>query len=130
MLVIDASVAIPASGSPEGFDVFGDEELFAPPLMWSEARSTIHEALGRGDVSRTYAERTVATLESGPIRARSHRRLGQVAWKLSDELGWAKTYDAEYLALAVHLDCRFVTLDGRLRMGADRLGFVIEPGEI
>ena len=130
MLVVDASVAIPASGSPDGFDVFGDEELFAPPLMWSEARSTIHEALWRGDVSRTYALRTVERLESGPIRARSHRRLGQVAWKLSDELGWAKTYDAEYLALAVHLDCRFVTLDGRLRRGADRLGFVIDPREL
>jgi predicted nucleic acid-binding protein len=130
MLVLDASVAIPASGSPDGFDVFGDDELFAPPLMWSEARSTIHEALWRGEVSRTYALRTVARLESGPIRARSHRKLGQVAWKLSDELGWAKTYDAEYLALAVHLDCRFVTLDARLRRGADRLGFVIDPREI
>jgi predicted nucleic acid-binding protein len=130
MLVLDASVAIPASGSPDGFDVFGDEELFAPPLMWSEARSTIHEALWRGEVSRTYALRTVERLEGGSIRVRSHRKLGQVAWKLSDELGWAKTYDAEYLALAVHLDCRFVTLDARLRRGADRLGFVIDPGEI
>lgn len=74
--------------------------------------------------------RTVATLDSGLIRARSHRRLGQVAWELSDELGWAKTYDVEYLALAVHLDCRFVTLDARLRRGADRLGFVIDPSEI
>jgi predicted nucleic acid-binding protein len=130
MLVLDASVSIPACGSPDGFDVFGDEELFAPPLMWSEARSAIHEALWRGDVSRTYALRTVARLESSPIRARSYRRLGRTAWELSDELGWAKTYDAEYLALAVHLDCRFVTLDGRLRRGADRLGLVIDPSEI
>lgn len=130
MLVVDASVAIPACGAPAGFDLFGDEELSAPPLMWSEARSTIHEALWRGEVSRTYALRTVATLESCPIRARSHGKLGQVAWTLSDELGWAKTYDAEYLALALHLDCRFVTLDGRLRRGAERLGFVIDPSEI
>lgn len=130
MLVVDASVAIPASASPNGFDLFAGEELFAPPLMWSEARSAIHEALWRGDVSRTYALRTVTELESGPIRARSPRSLGKVAWELSDELGWAKTYDAEYLALALHLDCRFVTLDGRLRRGADRLGFVIGPREI
>lgn len=130
MLVLDASVVIPACGSPDGFDVFGDHDLFAPPLMWSEARSTIHEALRRAEVSRTYAQRTVARLENSPIRARSHRRLGPMAWELSDELGWAKTYDAEYLALALHLDCRFVTLDGRLRRGADRLGFVIEPSEI
>ena len=130
MLVLDASVAIPACGSPDGFDLFGDEELFAPPLMWSEARSAIHEALWRGEVSRTNALRTVAMLETGQIRVRSHRRLGKRAWELSDELGWAKTYDAEYLALAIHLDCRFMTLDARLRRGTDRLGFVIGPGEI
>jgi predicted nucleic acid-binding protein len=130
MLVLDASVAIPACGSPDGFDVFGDEDLFAPPLMWSEARSTIHEALWRREVSRTFASRTVNRLENSPLRARSPRRLGQTAWELADELGWAKTYDVEYLALAVHLDCRFVTLDGRLRRGADRLGFVIEPIEL
>jgi predicted nucleic acid-binding protein len=130
VLVVDASVAIPASGSPDGFAVFRDHELFAPPLMWSEARSTIHEALWRGNVSRTYALRTAQALESAPIRPRAFRRLGRQAWELSDELGWAKTYDAEYLALAVHLDCRFVTLDGRLRRGADRLGFVIDPSEI
>jgi predicted nucleic acid-binding protein len=130
MLVVDASVAIPACGSPDGFDFFGDNELLAPPLMWSEARSTIHEALWRGDVSRTYALRTAARLESSPIRARSPRRLGYMAWELSDELGWAKTYDAEYLALAMHLGCRFVTLDGRLRRGADRLGFMVDPSEI
>ena len=130
MLVLDASVAIPACGSPDGFVVFGAEELFAPPLMWSEARSSIHEALWRRDVTRTYALRTVELLESGPIRARSFRKLGEVAWRLSEELGWAKTYDAEYLALALHLDCRFVTLDGRLRREARRLGFVIEPSEI
>ncbi len=130
MLVVDASVTIPACGSPQGFEVFGDEDLFAPPLMWSEARSTIHEALWRREVSRAYALRTVRRLETGPIRARSYRRLGQMAWELADELGWAKTYDAEYLALAVHLDCRFVTLDDRLRRGADGLGFVIGPDAI
>lgn len=98
--------------------------------MWSEARSTIHEALWRGEISPTYALRTVATLESSRIRARSYRRLGQVAWQVADELGWAKTYDAEYMALAMHLNCRFVTLDARLGRGADRLGFVIAPSEI
>lgn len=45
-------------------------------------------------------------------------------------MGWAKTYDAEYLALAELLKCRFVTLDARLRRGADRLGYVVSPGEI
>src|SRR5919106_6875159 len=130
MLVVDASVALPACGSPEGFDFFGDEALVAPPLMWSEGRSAIHEALWRGAVSRTQALRTVERLESSPVRARSPRRIGPAAWELSDRLGWAKTYDAEYLALAMLLACRFLTLDARLRRGTDHLGFVIDPSEI
>ena len=46
------------------------------------------------------------------------------------QLGWAKTYDAEYVALASLLGCRLVTVDGRLRRGADRLGFVLGPTEL
>jgi hypothetical protein len=34
--------------------------------------------------------------------------------------------DAQYVALASILGCRLVTLDGRLRRGAARLGFVEE----
>jgi predicted nucleic acid-binding protein len=56
--------------------------------------------------------------------------LADEAWRIADELGWAKTYDAEYLALASLLDCRLVTVDGRLRRGADRLGFVFGPTEL
>jgi predicted nucleic acid-binding protein len=49
---------------------------------------------------------------------------------VADELGWAKTYDAEYVALAGLLGCRLVTLDRRLRRGADQLGFVVSPDEL
>jgi predicted nucleic acid-binding protein len=48
----------------------------------------------------------------------------------ADELGWAKTYDATYLALAHILGCRLLTVDGRLYRGAKRLGFVITPDEL
>jgi hypothetical protein len=47
-----------------------------------------------------------------------------------EEDGFGRTYDAEYVALAKILDCRLVTIDGRLRRGADRLGFVIGPDEL
>jgi predicted nucleic acid-binding protein len=42
----------------------------------------------------------------------------------------AEPYDAEYVALAQILGCRLVTLDGPLRRGADRLGFVVSPAEL
>jgi predicted nucleic acid-binding protein len=57
-------------------------------------------------------------------------RLGATAWRIADDLGWARTSDAEYVALAQLLGCRLVTLDLRLRRGADRLGFVVTPAEL
>jgi predicted nucleic acid-binding protein len=130
MLVVDASVALPACASPGGFDIFGAEELVAPPLLWSESRSALHEALLRRDIPAVQALRTLEALERAPIRPRAQRRLSRRAWDLANEMGWAKTYDAEYLALAQLLDCRFVTLDARLHRDAARLGFVVSPTEL
>lgn len=59
-----------------------------------------------------------------------HRRLGATAWEIADRFGLAKTYDAEYLALGRLLDCRVVTLDGRLRRGTAALGYVVGPDEL
>jgi predicted nucleic acid-binding protein len=129
MLVVDASVALWASGVERGFDDLHDD-LLAPPLLWSEARSVLHELTRRGEVSREDAEATRARLDAAPIARRAPARLGAEAWRLADVLGWAKTYDAEYLALASLSGCRVVTLDARFRRGADRLGLVVAPHEL
>jgi predicted nucleic acid-binding protein len=52
------------------------------------------------------------------------------AWRVAEELGWAKTYDAEYVALARMLRCRLLTRDERLRRGAARLVEAIGPTEL
>jgi predicted nucleic acid-binding protein len=44
----------------------------------------------------------------------------QTTWDISTSFGWAKTYDAEYSATAKLLGCQLVTVDYRLRRGADR----------
>lgn len=128
MLAIDASVAVEAC-----FGRFSLERLrtlLAPQLLWSEARSTIHELGWRGVVTQEEAQAAHAVLEELPVEPREHADLGRESWRIADSLGWARTYDAEYVALASLLGCRLLTVDGRLRRGADRLGFVIGPLEL
>ena len=121
MLVVDASVVVAASGSERGLDELRDSDLVAPALLWSEARSALHELLWRGAIDRADAETMQARLETCAVRRVDDERLGDEAWRIADDLGWAKTYDAEYLALGRLLDCRVVTLDARLHRGARRL---------
>lgn len=52
--------------------------------------------------------------------------LSWLAWRLADRFDWAKTYDAEYLALASLLEAKLVTFDKRLRRAAERLGLAAE----
>lgn len=98
--------------------------------MWTEAYSALHERLWRGDLDRAFATIVLGRLEAMPVRPRVPRGLHAAAWRLADAFGWAKTYDAEYVALAELLGCRLLTLDGSLRRATARLGFVIGPGEL
>lgn len=84
-------------------------------------RSALHVAVWRGVLGDEDAKSANAALDSGPVQERRHPRLGPVAWEIADELGWAKTYDAEYLALASLLAAPIVTLDRRVARAADEL---------
>jgi predicted nucleic acid-binding protein len=113
----------------DGFEALGDE-LASVPLMWAEARASLHLKLHKGEISREDAEIIHARLESSPVKRLDPPELGAETWRVAEEFGWGRTYDAEYVALAKLLDCRLVTLDARLRRGTDRLGFVITPSEL
>ncbi len=130
MLVVDASVAVAAAFAPAGFVQFAGEALAAPALMWSEARSVLRLGLWRGLVEEGDAALALDHLEDAPIERVHHEQLGREAWSIAAELGWACTYDAEYLALARLLDCRVVTVDARLLRGTRRLGFVVAPSDL
>ena len=129
-LVIDASSALFAAADPTGFRPFASHELTAPPLLWSEVRSALHERMWRGAISRGLAEATLRSLDAAPIRREAPDALGDEAWRVADELGWAKTYDAEYVALAHLLGCALLTSDGRLARSAARLVGVVEPSAL
>lgn len=129
-LVVDATVAVTACLARDGFELFGRERLVAPALMWSEARSALHELRWRGEIVPEDAEAARSRLEQAPVELVSHEALGAEAWRIADELGWAKTYDAEYVALALLLECRLVTLDQRLHRRTAALGVTVPPGEL
>lgn len=129
-LVVDATVVVTSLASAEGFGPLGDDDLVAPPLMWSEARSTLHLGLLNGKVSAEHAAVQHERLETCAVRRVEEPELGRTAWNIAEQFGWGRTYDAEYVALAQLLGCRLVTLDGPLRRGADRLGFVVTPAEL
>jgi predicted nucleic acid-binding protein len=128
-LVLDANVMVGACVQVDGFAPFAGEELVGPPLLWSESLNALREGAFRGDMSQGLADAARRQLEEAPVRPRTPRGLRAEAWRIASEFGWAKTYDAEYLALASILGAPLITLDERLRRGAARLGFVMTPRE-
>lgn len=129
-LVVDASVAIAAAATPLGFKRLERFDLIAPPLLWIEATSVLHATMWRGEVPAERAREMHERLLSAPLERVDPPALVKAAWTLADEMGWAKTYDANYVALARLEGCRVVTIDARLRRGTARLGIVVGPTEL
>ena len=121
-LIVDANVVFTMVAAPDGLALVEGEEAAAPPLLRSEVRSALHVARWRGLLEDEDARRALDLLESGSIGERRHRRLGAETWRIADELGWAKTYDAEYLALASLLSVPLATFDRRMLRTAEKLG--------
>jgi predicted nucleic acid-binding protein len=98
----------------EDFELPSQHELLAPTLLRSQTLSAMHEAVHRGELSADVALDRLARVNKLPIRLLGDAVLRRVAWKLADELEWAETYDAEYLALTQLQADAFVTLDKEL----------------
>jgi len=130
MLVIDASFAIEASLTSNAFEHIRKSGAVAPALMWSEATSVLHEMQWRGAISKNLAAEARKRLAEAPI---AHRRLSNLqtrAWVIAEKLGWAKTYDAEYVAMAQLLMCPLLTTDAKLARGAANEVRIVIPAEL
>lgn len=130
LLVLDSSVALRASMSEQAQAILRSHELIAPPLLWSEVHSAVHEAHWRHDITEDAAGATLRAFDGLGVRRRAPARLHRVADAIANDLGWAKTYYAEFVALARIESGLVLTSDARLRRGAARTGLVIDPAEL
>jgi predicted nucleic acid-binding protein len=73
--------------------------------------SALHEAVARGEIEAGAARDRLAWIRGLHVRLLGDAVLQRRAWELADQLGWASTYDAEYLALTQLQADAFVTLD-------------------
>jgi predicted nucleic acid-binding protein len=98
----------------EGYEVPAEHELLAPTLLRSQTLSALHEAVQAGELTAEAALERLQRVSAIKIRLLGDSVLRRNAWQFADELGWAETYDAEYLALTKLQADAFVTLDDAL----------------
>jgi predicted nucleic acid-binding protein len=130
VLVVDAAAVVTACLSEVGLEPLSNEQLVAPYLMWSEASSVLHELRWRKEISDELTTKALRRLSEAEISPRRPKGLTDEAWRIADRLGWAKTYDAEYLALARLHRCRLLTTDAKLKTAGARVVQVIGPTEL
>jgi predicted nucleic acid-binding protein len=115
--VIDCGVALHLAS--EEIDVSAEHELLAPTLLRSQTLSAMHEAVHAGEIREGVALERLARIQALPIRLLGDAVLRRNAWRVADQLGWASTYDAEYVALTKLQADAFVTLDAELARRVD-----------
>src|SRR5215204_388813 len=102
-------------------------ELLAPTLLRSQTLSRLHEAVQGGKLAQDVAREHLARIQQLPVRLLGDAVLRRRAWEVATQLGWAETYDAEYVALTQLQADAFVTLDAKL---ARKVGELVETATV
>ena len=110
--VVDASAVLHLASA--GVEVPDTHQLLAPTLLRSQTLSALHEAVRRGEIPADVARGRLTRIGRMPIRLLGDAVLRRRAWDIAEQLGWAETYDAEYVALTQLQADAFVTLDAGL----------------
>jgi predicted nucleic acid-binding protein len=80
----------------------------------SQTLSVLHQAVHAGELAPEVALERLTHIWGMPIRLLGDAVLRRRAWDLAGRLGWAETYQAEYVALAQLQADALVTLDSDL----------------
>ncbi len=127
-LVVDASAALHIALSAEPTPALDRYELVAPALILSERTSSLAAAAFRSSIPEVAVGEAFERLEAMTIRiVDSDRGQRAAALELAHSLGWAKTYDTEYVVLARTLGCPMLTTDDRLARGARQIVQTLDP---
>lgn len=110
--VLDAAALIQLA--TEEIKVSDRHELLAPTLVRSQILSMLHEAVHRGELSADVAQERLAFIGRMKIRLLGDAVLRRLAWDIAGKLGWASTFDAEYVALTKLQADALITLDPEL----------------
>jgi predicted nucleic acid-binding protein len=117
--VVDCGAVLHLVG--EGIEVAKEHELLAPTLLRSQTLSALHEAAHRGEIPPEVAFDRLTRIWAMPIRLLGDAVLRRRAWDVAEQLGWAETYDAEYVALTQLQADAFVTLDAELARNVEAI---------
>jgi indolepyruvate ferredoxin oxidoreductase alpha subunit len=98
-------------------DVNAEHQLVAPTLVRSQALSALYQQARRGEISAAEGLERVTRINSLKVRFLGDKVLQRTAWKVAEQLEWATTYDAEFVALTQLQADAFVTSDGDLASG-------------
>src|SRR5512132_1245460 len=110
--VVDCGVVLQLAS--EGIEVPPEHKLLAPTLLRSQTLSALHEAVHQGKIAPDVALDRLTRIRALPIRLLGDAVLRRRAWELAEQLGWAETYDAEYVALTQLQADALLTLDAGL----------------
>ena len=110
--VVDSSAVLRLASADT--EIPAKHKLLAPTLLRSQTLSDLHEAVQRDEIAAEVARDHLARIGRMPIRLLGDAVLRRRAWELADRLGWAQTYNAEYVALTQLQADAFITLDKEL----------------
>lgn len=98
----------------EGVTPPPEHDLLAPTLLRSQVLAELFRAVARGDLDRREANRRLDHIRGLRVRLLGDRVLQREAWTVAERLGWADTYQAEYVALTRLQAHALVTTDEEL----------------
>jgi predicted nucleic acid-binding protein len=129
-LVVDAGVIVGVCLAGGDLGPLAGHALIAPAHLAAEVTSALREQAFRGSIPADRAIEAVGFLGAIPIDFEPPGSHATAAAQLATDLGWAKTYDAEYVVLARSKGIPLMTLDGRLRRGAAGIVQAVAPLEV